>query len=241
MSWLKKLLGREEPYAVPPTESYDYDRLRGALTGGRDGSAAYVAKATRHRAAVSAARSAEPAWLDTLAFSSLRVSDEAGCLALVDPDAYHGYAGAKGDLRDHLAKFGEQMAARRLLLWGTGEENRWDVRVSRQYVGDLGGYQEATGPIVASAGRLLLASVETLLVAGRSPEPGLYCRSDVDPVIEVKPGAYQCRIIQLRWADDLPLEDQQIPHFVIELTPMKESLQPWKSIPWSDLQPPLDA
>ena len=57
------------------------------------------------------------------------ITDDSGFLALVDPDAYRGFVTKNWELDDLLARFKAEMSGRRLLIWGTGCENTWSVRV----------------------------------------------------------------------------------------------------------------
>lgn len=52
----------------------------------------------------------------------LQVTDDSGFLALIDPDEYSGFVAEDWALEDVVTRFHEEMAARHLLIWGTGQE-----------------------------------------------------------------------------------------------------------------------
>jgi hypothetical protein len=62
----------------------------------------------------------------------LEIVDDSAFLALVDPGAYRGFVHADWTLELLLAHFAAEMAERRLLIWGTGNENTWVARRDRR-------------------------------------------------------------------------------------------------------------
>lgn len=163
---------------------------------------------------------------------NLQVTDDSGFLALVDPDAYAGFVAEDWALDDLVAHFREQMASRRLLIWGTGQEGCWTVQVLRSRRGRAG-LRELAGSIVASKGRLLLTNYESLTMAAQFRDVRLPEAHQADLVLEVPPGSYRCRIVQhvreaANWATGCE------PEFSLEIEPA-EVLEPaWGEIPWSD-------
>src|SRR5688572_23339379 len=83
----------------------------------------------------------------------LQLTDDSGFLALIDPDAYSGFVAEDWALEDIVARFHEEMAARHLLIWGTGQEGCWTVEVSLSRTVEAG-IREVAGSIVATNGRL---------------------------------------------------------------------------------------
>jgi hypothetical protein len=164
------------------------------------------------------------------------VSDDDGFLGLLDPDAYAGFVG-EWTVDTLLAQLQTQMRERRLLLWGTGREDIWRVRV------ELGttpprGFREVTGPIVSTGGRLLLTDWGAITMAAtysdtRLPEP-----HDRKLLVEVPPGAYRCTVVQI---DDPDADIRNDPYlqpnadFVVVLTRTDEPQPPWSEIPWADI------
>ena len=162
----------------------------------------------------------------------LQVTDDSGFLALVDPDADEGYVGREWQLDDLFARVRDQMAARRLLIWGTGSEGHWTVGVSVGHDGPSG-VREVTGSIDASKGRLLLTNYESLTMAAQYQDVILPQDHEADLVIAVRAGPYQCRIVQHALTDHSHT-DAILPDFTIALRSTDVMLPPWASIPWSE-------
>jgi hypothetical protein len=162
-----------------------------------------------------------------------QVTDDSGFMALLDPDAYSGFVAENWALDDLVARFRDEMAANHLLIWGTGQEGSWTVRISRSS-GSKTGVRELSGSIVASKGRLLLTNYESLTMAAQFEDVMLPEPHAADLVIAVPPGAYRCRIVQYaleaaNWRDGCE------PEFGIELQPATSPDAAWTGIPWSDL------
>jgi hypothetical protein len=148
------------------------------------------------------------------------VNDDSGFLALVDPDAYRGFVDENWERAQLLERFEEQTRLGRLLIWETGEENRWRVRVALEPV-DVAGYAEIAGTIVSTEGRLLLTSYDSLTMAAQFEDVTLPEPRERNQVMDVEPGTYRCRIIQLHdhaesEEADSALADAEV-HYVVEL------------------------
>ena len=96
----------------------------------------------------------------------LTISDDSGFLGLIDPAAYQSFVGEDWTLEQIAARFKTQMAERRLLLWATGREDVWRVRIVLA-PSEASGFQELVGPIVSSSGNLLLTSYDSLTMAAQ--------------------------------------------------------------------------
>ncbi len=162
------------------------------------------------------------------------VADDSGFHALVDPKAYDAFVGEDWTLSQLLEHFRAQMAARRLLIWGTGMENIWRVRVKRGR-GDLRGFRAVSGPIVATAGTLLLTNYESLCMAAQIHQASLLGPHQKDLVIEGLSGEYMCKIVQLEDPNEREVQPCQGVDFVLELVAHEGPSDPWSEIPWSDL------
>jgi hypothetical protein len=162
-----------------------------------------------------------------------RITDDSRYLAIIDPDSYHGFVHEDWTLdllRDHFVK---QMAARRILIWGTGLEMYWKIQVAFQPTG-IAGFREAIGSIVSSRGRLLLTNFESLTMAAAYADVSLPQRHEANNVMQVQPGLYDSRIIQL--SDPTTSEPFEEPvNFVYEFTRVTEGRAAWNRIPWASL------
>lgn len=165
------------------------------------------------------------------------VPDDAGFLGLLDPDAYAAFVGRDWTLPRLLVHLRTQMREQRLLLWGTGREGTWRVRV------ELGtttprGFRDVTGPIVSTRGRLLLTHWGTLTMSASYADTPLPEPHEEVLLLTVPPGAYRCTVVQLDDPDaDLRDEFHLQPNadFVLVLTPNDGAQKPWVEFPWADL------
>jgi hypothetical protein len=171
--------------------------------------------------------------MDALFFD---VTDDSGFLALVDPDAYAGFVDESWELEQLFERFVAQMRSRRLLIWGTERENVWRVRVQLTPA-VLSGFREVAGTIAATQGRLLLTSYESLTMAAQFEDTTLPEPHESEQVIQVEPGTYRCRIIQLHDHADTEEHDRIVEaadvHYVLELLPSAAGEDPWRRVPWA--------
>ncbi|HVE78249.1 MAG TPA: hypothetical protein VNA89_05290 [Gemmatimonadaceae bacterium] len=169
--------------------------------------------------------------------SLYEVTDDSGFLGLLDPDAYVGFVGADWTLPRLLAHLRTQMRERRLLLWGTGREDTWRVRIEVQAAPPRG-FREVSGPIVSSRGRLLLTNWEAVTMAATYADAPLPEPHEQELIVAVPPGAYRCTIVQLldpeaERGDEHYLERRA--DFVITLGRDDGQGGGWSEVPWAEL------
>ncbi len=160
------------------------------------------------------------------------VTDDSGFLGILDPDAYEGFVGEEWALEGLGSHFEQQMKAYRLLLWGTGAEEVWRIGVSG-VIGGGSGFREVSGFIYASRGRLCLINYEALTMAAGLKNLKLPQPHQGHLVMEMSPGCYRCRIVQLEDPEADPSPDVPM-DFRIEL---ESALAPgacWTAVPWGD-------
>ena len=155
----------------------------------------------------------------------------AGFLAVIDPDVYASFVGEDWEFDDLISHFRDEMSRHRLLIWGTGREDLWDIDV-RSKASDLNGYRELTGGIVCTGGRLLLTNYESLTMAAQLERVVLPQDDERDQVLELDPGPYLCRIVQLHDPEDE--SEHPGPGFMLELVRTGELPPPWDAIPWGE-------
>jgi len=164
------------------------------------------------------------------------VPDDDGFLGLLDPDAYDGFVGRDWTIAQLVARLRHQMRDRRLLLWGTGREGTWRVRVEVD-VHAPGGFREISGPIRSSRGRLLVTHWGALTMAAAYPDVPLP-EPHEEPLLRTgSPGDYQCTIVQLADPEaDGPREGETeaSEDFAIVLTRQDAAQAPWTEFPWRD-------
>src|SRR5258708_34825392 len=88
------------------------------------------------------------------------------------------------------------MAARKMLIWGTGCEEVWTVRVEFGRSG-MSGFREVTGAIECSQGRICLTNYESLTMAASHQDVQLPEQRQVELARFIPAGAYHFRIIPL--------------------------------------------
>jgi hypothetical protein len=163
----------------------------------------------------------------------LQVTDDSGFLALVDPDAYSGHVRRDWQLEELLQRFREEMAARHLLIWGTGQEGCWTVDAAVRN-NPAPGVREVAGAIDCSRGRLLVTNYESLTMVAQFADEPLPQAHELDCVLEVPPGKYACRVVQTvleasNW------EEGCMPEFTLSLRAVEShETPPWDLIPWAE-------
>ena len=160
-----------------------------------------------------------------------KVTDDSGFLAIIDPDAYQGFVQKDWTLDLLKQRFAREMAEQHLLIWGTGVGNIWNVQVTFQPAG-ISGFREIVGSIRSSRGRLLLTNYESLTMAARSSDVSLPQAHEQERVLQVQPGLYDCRVIQLSDPNTSAPFDEPV-SFIYEFTAVTQGREAWTKIPWS--------
>ena len=165
------------------------------------------------------------------------VPDDSGIIALVNPDKYESFVSEHWELDQLLNHFIEAMQKQSLLVWSSGCEGNWKVRVAFEDIGSTG-YREAIGLIEVTSNSLYLTSYDNLTMAAQYEDEILITSKDADSRIEILNGLYQCKIIQFFNPNDADSETiffQDSPHFIIEITRSNEKLETWAAVPWLEL------
>ncbi|OAI54349.1 hypothetical protein AYO44_03510 [Planctomycetaceae bacterium SCGC AG-212-F19] len=153
-------------------------------------------------------------------------------LALVDARAYNPFVAENWTADQLLAHFRQQAQDRRLLMWGTGGPGKWRVEVAMRW-SDEKGFREVQGSIAATTNRLLFADYVMLSRAAEFPNNRLADEEPGDLTVALRPGLYQCRIVQLfDPAGDTSVVERAGTHFLVELESTTTALAPWAAVPW---------
>jgi hypothetical protein len=165
------------------------------------------------------------------------VPDDDGFLGLLDPDAYAGFVRKDWTLPRLLVHLRMQMRKQRLLLWGTGREGMWRVRVELESAAPRG-FRTVTGPIVSTRGRLLLTHWGALTMAASYADTPLPEPHERVLLLTVPPGAYRCTVVQLddpaaNHPDEFYLQPNA--DFVLALTRDDGAQTPWAELPWTEV------
>ena len=161
----------------------------------------------------------------------LKVTDDSGFLALVVPAAYKTFVARNWTLKQILAHFNAQMARRSLLIWGTGLEGFWKVRVIRKRA-NVRGFREVQGPLAVVGGSLLVTNYESLTMAAQFKDVTLPEEHEEDQVVPLPDGNYSCRIIQMFDPDERTFAPGRGADFVVEILDSRRKMASWKRIPW---------
>ena len=153
-------------------------------------------------------------------------------LALLDPHAYPAFVGENWTADQLLGHFVRQIQDRRLLLWGTGGPGKWRVEVAMRW-SDEKGFRELQGTVAATGNRLLFTDYLQLSRAAEYPDARMADEVPGDLTIALRPGMYQCRVVQLYDpAGDMRIVDKAGTHFLVELENTTSPLPPWPAVPW---------
>ncbi len=164
------------------------------------------------------------------ATAKYEVTDDSGFLAIIDPDAYRGFVQPDWTFQMLQEHFKREAQNRHLLIWGTGMEHMWRIGVSFQRT-RASGFREVTGSIESSKGRLLLTNYESLTMAAQFSDTSLPQRHEQDQLLQVEPGLYNCRIVQLsNPKTSRPFKERL--NFLYEITNTTKPTEPWSEIPW---------
>jgi len=162
------------------------------------------------------------------------VPDDSGIIALVNSKKYQSFVSEYWELEQLLSHFVGAMRKQSLLVWSSGCEGNWKIRVVFEESGSVG-YREAVGSIESTNNSLYLTSYDNLTMAAQFEDEVLITSKDADLRIEISDGLYRCKIIQLFNPNDADSEEvffQESPHFIIEITPSREKLETWTAVPW---------
>jgi hypothetical protein len=157
------------------------------------------------------------------------VIDDSGFLAIIDPDAYEGFVAPDWELPQIMNKLRSQMAKHCLLIWGTGASDIWNIAV--RPMTRFTGHRHTIGSIVSTQGRLLITNYESLTMVASFPDVMLPQHHEIDQLLEIVPGNYECRIIQLLDPKGYDIERDHT-DFIIELRATDLFHSPWNKIPW---------
>ena len=80
----------------------------------------------------------------------LVVSDDSGFVALVVPATYRTFVSRDWTFDELAGHFRREMARYALLIWATGLEGMWRVRLNREMT-DTNGFREVTGQLTLRA------------------------------------------------------------------------------------------
>ena len=166
----------------------------------------------------------------------LEVTDDSGFMALVDPAAYESFVDEDWTLQQLFSHFKAEMAAGRLLIWGTGRGDMRNVEL-RSGISTDTGFREFAAPLFCSEGQLLLTNYESLTMAARYKKVRLPQHHETKRLISVASGPYQCRVVQRCDPEDYDAERDEAPDFFIELAPAPSDAghQYLTELPWSEL------
>lgn len=160
----------------------------------------------------------------------LRISDDDGYLAVVDPDAYDAYIGPDWTFHELEQRVLREMREHHLLVWGSGGEGEWLVLVSSEPVA-VTDEDSVVGRIDVAAGRLLVTSFSSLSMAAQFDDVHLPESHEGAQIVHVPVGSYSCRVIRFRSPTRVAGSIEPV-HYVLELSVSTEHAASWREIPW---------
>lgn len=159
---------------------------------------------------------------------TFEVTDDSGLMSLIDPSAYASFLSDDFTFEEFKAHCLSEMRQHRMLIWGTGVESSWRVQVCLDCTVPPG-FREIVGGIHTSHGHLAIVNYEDLSMAGMFPDLRLPLEH-ASHVLDVPPGKYDCRIVQLEDPEDRYEDAGQI-DFIIQLS-STPTFEPWTALPW---------
>jgi hypothetical protein len=124
-----------------------------------------------------------------------------------------------------------------MLAWGTGASGNWQIALGSKSE-TARGFREFTHRIRATGKKLFLTSYDELTMAAQFKKIKLPQQGTEDWFFPMKPGDYECRVVQLYSPTEAQSEEvfnQTSPHFLIELSPAKSSTKnKINEVPWFD-------
>ncbi len=162
------------------------------------------------------------------------IPDDSGFLAIINNDKYNSYVAENCSFEHLITHFQNEMERKSLLIWGTGKENTWKVRITRGVTG-IKGFRDISGPISVTNNKLYLVNYESLTMAAQFNDIMLPEKHFKDLIIELENGYYEIHIVQMHDPDNY--ETQSEYDFLIEYQSTDIIGNSWKEIPWFDNHP----
>ena len=161
---------------------------------------------------------------------SFQITDDSGFLALIDPDQYISFVDEDWEFDQLIAHFKEQMKEHNLLIWHTGREDIWNLKINNK-ITEQKGFREIIGQIKVK-NKLCLVNYEDLTMAAQFKDEILPLNHNKDLIIPLEEGNYRCRIIQMSDPEDWETKPEF--DFTIELEKNDNFRNVWSSIPWEE-------
>jgi hypothetical protein len=163
----------------------------------------------------------------------IEIVDDSGLLGLVDAATYATFVGADWTYEQLMAHFAAQMQRAALLVWDCGDGgSSYRLRIRNDGFSSATGFREITGHIVVSSSQLHVASYTALTMAAQFPKYGIPDKHETDLTVDLAPGSYQVRLVQMYDPDDFEQADNP-PfgiHFLLEFRPGDGPA--WKHVAW---------
>ncbi|MFX0073536.1 MAG: hypothetical protein ACFFAO_20865 [Candidatus Hermodarchaeota archaeon] len=157
-----------------------------------------------------------------------KITDDSGLMALIDPDTYKSFISEDWDYYILLDHFIAQMKLKRMLIWRTGREGIWNVKISKKLT-DYKGFREIIGQLKVNK-RLCLINYEDLTTGAQFKDYTLPLKHNKDLVFSLEKGNYRVRIVQVKNPEDWDNKSEF--DFVIEFEKKEKYQNEWNKIPW---------
>lgn len=165
---------------------------------------------------------------------TLRITDDSGFLAIVNPPAYSSFVNENWELAELINHFIAEMNNHHLIIWGTGCTNEWNVCLTSSRSGEKP-FREFTQAIKVTNGRLYLTNYEDLTMAAQFSDMPVPASHSSDLFIELENGYYDLTICQMFDPDDFNYEAGQYVNFNIIIQKSEKPTAPVERISWWEL------
>lgn len=167
-----------------------------------------------------------------------KITDDSGFLAIVVPTTYEAFVDSDWTFESITHHFKSQMECGSLLIWGTGAEGIWNVKLSLKPT-QVKGHREFTAPLRVRGNSALFTSYESLTMAAQYRNVALPQPHEREQYFQIPNGNYACRVLQMFDSEEQESAGEDKPDFVVELLETIDNIKILDSIPWfgSDVDP----
>jgi hypothetical protein len=143
-----------------------------------------------------------------------KVSDDSGFMGLVNVGKYDSFVSENWNFNDLKDRFIREMNQCNLLLWTTGQEGFWNVRITTINKQPKP-FRTIIGAIHVTAGKLFLINYEDLSMAAQFQDEKLPLKHNEDLAFTLENGYYEIQINQLFNPENFTQNDSESIHFEI--------------------------
>jgi len=162
------------------------------------------------------------------------ISDDSGFIGIINVGKYNAFVKEDWQFNDLRQRFIREMNRASLLLWSTGLEGVWNVRIATASEADKP-FRTIKGFINVTEGELFLINYEDLSMAAMYEDEELPQPHNADLKVQIENGAYSVIVNQLFDPEKFIDDEGESLHFEIILGKVTEGdsvANKFEEIPW---------